>query len=516
MYETLEVYEVRAMSTLLNYGTAAKPRAPKAVSKTGQDDGFSGISAPMKPLPSPPTAIMQTAVPPIHPTAPISSSQLRRRSKKPRTRPSSNQPSPQQQLPKRPDETFLGPPPTTAPRESEAQKYSLADESSVVLTATLFPRVKSPPIPLRQPAEGLKQSSSRIQGILETKQVGRLAVPTDAQTSTKDNRRISIGLTPISAYGGHDNSVTTLPFVPKSGPWASGREMALTPIEMDLGALEVIASLPEASRPMRKQSLARQPWSKSVYHLGRRGPVVAVELPGGSLMTVITPESSAWQRAPYLMGDIRPEPKAKPARSPMAILQPEQEKLLAEQAIVDDLVSFIRSYGDIFCSGNTNLDRYWLDEGLTALHIPPATSNMSPPSVETKVLESPDLPRVTKRDSKTMARHNQAETDIRQISGKYGLPSPAKIDRESQLPSDRFRPSPRLPASVARSPPPGRHLFNSSASQESSGLLRPGSPFSESSGSPPRKDAQGKGQGANATGQKISLRGLIRSAASIV
>lgn len=334
----------------------------------------------------------------------------------------------------------------------------------------------------------------------------------------------------MNAYAGHDCNRPSLSLQTNVAlaPWE--QEMALTPIEMDLGALEVIASLPETACPARKQSVARASLRKSVYRPGSRSSVVAVELPGGSLITVITPEQSAWQRAPYVPGAIRLEPKIRTERSPLAIIQEavdaelglDKEKVAAEQAIIDELVSFVGSFGDDFKVEETGIDAFWVD-------LPPPRSPvqnnwdfLSPLSIASTLVQSPPAAgalRLSKCGSNALEESFDRSGDLNEPEIIRDPPS-ASLRRASFASSNHSGSSRTIVSTQSsistHSPPQTKHPYSSAHSLQSLGYASFGVPMSAMSTSSPRKVRQVKGKGVTSSGQKTSFRGLIRSAASIV
>jgi hypothetical protein len=296
--------------------------------------------------------------------------------------------------------------------------------------------------------------------------------------------------------------------------------MALTPIEMDLGALEAIANLPETARPSRSQSFAMGTMRKTIIRRGttRSGKSgVTVELPSGSIMTVITPESSAWQRAPYIPGRVRLEPKNRRDRSPLAIIQEtvdaelgrDTENIAAEKVIIDELVCFIDSFGDDFKVQETGFDAFWIGRPLRPPTIQISRALFSPLSVASTLVQSPPatgVPRLSQRDS------NGTQGNFLDQFGDLEEPDfirdpPSASFRRSSFASSHNSGSSRGLLS--------RLLPTHSSSPVQYGQHSPGfSPGTRASS--PRKVRRVKDKGASCTGQKISLRGLLRSAASIV
>jgi hypothetical protein len=302
--------------------------------------------------------------------------------------------------------------------------------------------------------------------------------------------------------------------------------MALTPIEMDLGALEAIASLAETERPTRKQSFAVGTLRKTIIRKGttKSGKSgVTVELPGGSIMTVITPEQSAWQRAPYITGRIRFEPKTRIERSPLAIIQEtvdtelgrDTNKIAAEHTIIDDLVRFIESFGDDFQVQEKGFDAFWTKQP-PRQSVQNSRALFSPLSVASTLVQSPrtlDVPRLSKRDSKD-AREEYIDRFDDLNEPKFSDDPPSTRFRRFSFAlshksgSSRTKtPTPKL--LPTHSSPPGKRQYGRPLERS------PGFPLGTSTSSP-RKACQVKGMGSSSNGQKMSWRGLLRNAASIV
>lgn len=434
------------------------------------------------------------------------------------------------------------PPSTSTSRPSTDNSPASVDSPPIQFTATLFPPLSNPPPQSRKLPPGVQRSSRRIQDITQAKQLSRLAVP-HTRRNAGHNPRNSIGVTPISAYAGHsfsdDFNRPGLSLQPNMFPAPWEQEMALTPIEMDLGALEAIANLPETARPSRKQSMAQAASfkrRKSVFRGNSRKPVLAVELPGGSLMTVITPEQSAWQRAPYVPGRIRMESKTRTGRSPLTFIQEsvaaelgaDKEKDAAEEAIVDELLAFVESFGEDFQLQETDIDAFWLNQAVARFPKVRSGGLLSPLSTASTPVQSPlasDMPhrplRPSKCDSHTLQEVLDMFGDLDEpefIRGPLTPPS-ANFTRSSF--TSEYSNSSLLSLSapgVTYSLTPLKHPYGGSASS----LHSTGQPsIAPSEFTSPQKVRQVKGKGASSPfksqkGQKLSFKGLLRSAASIV
>lgn len=504
--------EVCAMSTLLNYGFTANPKTAKRTASQPEKSIESTKSA-SGTAQAAPVRYLRTSLPPIPRTAPISIPQLERPTSKRLSSPvvegdSRNSISAPKVRPR-------SPPLPKLPTESEPEKPAdVGAGSPIEFTATLFPPPKTSVPTLKKPSQGLHRSSRRIQSILQNKHISQLAVPSAQPSTSRSMKRSSIGATPISAYAGPHKSKPALALQTHvAPPWE--KEMALTPIEMDLGALEVIASLPETARPARKKTGAKPSLRRSVFHPGSRKSVVAVELPGGSLMTVITPEQSAWQRAPFISGAIKLPPRVRPDRSPLAIIQDtvdsedriDQEKIATEQAILDELVDFVESFGEDYRVKETGLDQFWLKQS--------GRDYSSPLSIASTLVE----PRLSLDDSKSPRKSVDTAMLLREPNKLHDLPS-VSMKRASYASSHQSNSSQTMVAtpnsSVTHSPPPAKYPYGSPPAQLSPGHSALGTPMSASFPSSPRKVRQVKGKGSSSGGQKMSIRDLIRSAASIV
>jgi hypothetical protein len=248
-------------------------------------------------------------------------------------------------------------------------------------------------------------------------------------------------------------------------PWE--QEMALTPIEMDLGALEAIANLLETARPPRKQSMAQAASvkrTKSVFQGNPRKSVLPVELPGGSLMIVTTPEQSAWQRAPYVPGRIRMESKTKTGRSPLAIIQEsvatemcaDKEKDATEEAIIDELLSFVESFGDDFQVQQTAIDVFWLDQAVARFPQVSSGGFLSPLSIASTLVQLPpakNLPHrprhPSKCDSNTLQKAWDMFGDLDELEFMRGPLTPPSINfKRSSFASSEYSNNSLLSLSV--------------------------------------------------------------------
>jgi hypothetical protein len=398
-------------------------------------------------------------------------------------------------------------------------------KTPLMFTATLFhPPVSCTSLSWR-PSQGLQDSSNGVQQILKAKRVRCLSINTDGLSAPSHASRQPISVIPAYAYGAQDIPGPELSLQTNVAPWE--QDMALTPIEMDLGALEFIANLPESAHPSRNKSVVKALSRKLTYHGSLRNSIVPVELSGGSLMTVIAPEQSAWQRAYYVPGEIRIETKAKQERLPLEIIQEtvnaelglDKETRMVEQAMLDELVSFIESFGDEFVVEDTGIDAFWLDSP----SVPPLKPNkgyLSPPLSHTSTLiASPpatSVPRLSLQDQKVPRSSFDASGDVHEDEFIRELPlmSLKRASLASSQHSGSSRTMMSTPNSLTTySPPPKTHPYRAPSPMQSPGTSNLGTPVFTMS---PRKVRQIKGKGPTSGGRRISLRGLIRSAASIV
>jgi len=243
-------------------------------------------------------------------------------------------------------------------------------------------------------------------------------------------------------------------------------------------------------------------------------------------MSVITPEQSAWQRAPYIPGTIKLQPWVRTERSPLAIIQETveaelemaNERLVMEQSILDELVRFIESFGEEFRIQETNQVAFWFDG--PGAHLP-------------QMYREALLPPLSLRSTLTRSEL---------VGGMLGAPledagsSDSMIDVFGDLKEPEFirslltisskRTSGSSSVYSSSSPkvlsPQNSHLVSSRASKiypnDSSVPIRSqGFPERLGTDVSPRKVRQVKGKGASSSsGKKMSLRDLLRSAASIV
>jgi hypothetical protein len=155
----------------------------------------------------------------------------------------------------------------------------------------------------------------------------------------------------------------------------------LTPIEVDLGVLEVIAAMPDhtsspgtgsfrrtsaitTSRPLTEETVVK-----------RSSSVTAFELPSGSVVAVINrkPELDIWQRPLYVPGKISIEVNSPSGLNsnltPIDLLQGGADTLeiqlrnKIEEAMLDETAEFFINFGTGFelDSLNTGLDMFWAE-----------------------------------------------------------------------------------------------------------------------------------------------------------
>lgn len=147
-------------------------------------------------------------------------------------------------------------------------------------------------------------------------------------------------------------------------------EFRLTPIEVDLGVLAAIASVPDSRHPARKLSSVQDhmPSASAQDPTGRKPSVSTFELPSGSIINVITPEQSAWQRTIYLPGTIRIEGRLSnrisSVLSPLNMFIERYEQSPStqdsEESVMSEISEFFEEFGTGFQSNNlsTGLDAF--------------------------------------------------------------------------------------------------------------------------------------------------------------
>jgi hypothetical protein len=187
----------------------------------------------------------------------------------------------------------------------------------------------------------------------------------------------------------------------------------------------------------------------------------------------------------------------------------DNEKVAVEQGIIDELVSFIQTFGDGYHVQDTGIDPFWLK--VPPLQTPdPYNSGLQISTSMDARLTDPQyaraVPRLLGGEPLTSDRrwgqndhlHNQeVHPHMTAVSNRRSDSSFATGTKPIVSVLRFVRP---------QSTSPSWHSVDSSAPNT------PAKPVF----SPPRKVPQKKGKGAPSGGQKISLRGLIRSAASIV
>lgn len=234
-------------------------------------------------------------------------------------------------------------------------------------------------------------------------------------------------------------------------------------------------------------------------------------------MTVITPEQSAWQRSPYIPAGIRLEAKAKTERSTLAIIQEtmdaeaglDKERVAAEQAIVDELVSFVDSFGDDFWVEETGLDSFWeerqQDKWSLSLFDRPL---LSPLSMTSTLVQSPPPTGVPRRRSRYESKGYEEPSGI-DLHDLITKPSFDDLRRDTYAVSEHSGSCETLTSASPQFAPPAVQQISSSP-LPSPGLLEAGGPVQS-----PKKAKQARGKGGASAGQKVSLRDLIRNAVSM-
>jgi len=151
-------------------------------------------------------------------------------------------------------------------------------------------------------------------------------------------------------------------------------EYRLTPIETDLGALAVIAALSDSQASVKNGMSSRNPSvtlsRKQSVTVTRNSSMTAFELPGGSVLALITPEQSAWQRSIYLPGKIclGTNTHISPGSNltPLDLLQESVEHVFrnheqSENALADEIAAFFESFGSGYEPQSLNTDKFWLN-----------------------------------------------------------------------------------------------------------------------------------------------------------
>lgn len=451
---------------------------------------------------------------------------------------------------------------TTARRALDMPVRKSKAESEAVLPATsgaqwhAFPPCRGPAPSRVLPSLPISRSKTELRRRARTRsrREGRRGVSVIGEKGPK-------GVKPLPRCSQMENSVVDqddkVPVSPKSSVNMFPRSslslvtsvsetqdnfLSLTPIEMDLGALEVIASLPDTSP--RKEMLKRSA-TRAATKPRSKNHALTIGLPNGASMTVITPEESAWQRALYLPGRIIMTPKRRIGSSPLTVIQEtviaelglDTEKTAAENAIIDDLVSFIEDFGQEF-----RLQMPY-QSSTAAIDIGPAprdrpSTHESPRGVSTGTnwfrLSEPTT--IAPRNWNSSTLHNEPGDYFHPLGDNIDfdtLLGPSMFDNEyprqrrgsmaSTLTSGSFgtmlshTPDAKQPHSFT----PMRPSFAARTTSYTSSIQSPMSGMYSSKGikSPPapRKIREvKKAKGAGAKGQRISLRSLWKSAASIV
>lgn len=160
----------------------------------------------------------------------------------------------------------------------------------------------------------------------------------------------------------------------------------LTPIENDLAALAVLAALPELTS--QETRLDRSPTSAQTQ-LGRSS---SIRLPTGSVLTVITPEQTAWQHTQYIPGPIRIQRSvtqavnhdlfslASVAETPSMIAA---KNVASEDVEMQEIADYFEAFG--FDPVSFELDDFWLDRARSGSIMSDAQSSILPASRKSSV-----------------------------------------------------------------------------------------------------------------------------------
>jgi hypothetical protein len=226
----------------------------------------------------------------------------------------------------------------------------------------------SPRTPLQNEAGGEEYiDSQRIHKVIQT--ICKNKLTTGSPDSREDS--MSTVATPSERY----ETRPKLSLATKIPLYDS--KYRLTPIEIDLGVLEVISSISDSNTPTKRAFTHRKPCKKIHHSLGneqmmKRIPsVTTFELPSGSVVAVIQPQpkQSTRQRSIYLPGKISIAINS-PSNfhlTPLDLLQDATESVeiqlrdKVEDVMADEIVEFFGSFGSGFGldSLNTGLDAFW-------------------------------------------------------------------------------------------------------------------------------------------------------------
>ncbi|KAF2426490.1 hypothetical protein EJ08DRAFT_736382 [Tothia fuscella] len=228
--------------------------------------------------------------------------------------------------------------------------------------------------PTRLPVPGRKDprrksttNNKRIQDIIRAKQILRLE--TDGQGLNNDDSSAptsasSIAETPCDLY---DRSRPRLSVVTQIQNQDTDM-YHITPIETDLGVLAVIASMPERSPSTKSKQNPN-------FNAFRSRNASVIELRSGSMIAVITPESSAHIRSVYLPGkiviDTNHSLNSSCVLTPLDLLSEtaaqtfgDHGRIESDDVVADDIVDFFKGFGPGFECGilNSGLDEFWVEE----------------------------------------------------------------------------------------------------------------------------------------------------------
>lgn len=154
---------------------------------------------------------------------------------------------------------------------------------------------------------------------------------------------------------------------------------SLTPVEMDLGALAMIASLSNTTTPI----LANKINASTDGRLATPQP--GLRLKSGSVIAMVTPEQSCWSRAPYIAGEIMMSHEFLLPTTMMTDMDQLawfigatssfEARIKSDDAILDDIVDF---FGDM---GLLDVDPF-----VRPMHV-----DLPPPMILAESQESPEI-----------------------------------------------------------------------------------------------------------------------------
>jgi hypothetical protein len=224
-------------------------------------------------------------------------------------------------------------------RRSQGGIIRAASKSKPRVVRT-YGKTSHSPGPSQLPAiNGFREFGQRIPGFGDNQRAQQIlkarplnAVRTGTETRGKNLPSIANSREPTPLEMNDPKGLVNVHMEKQRSQWSqsSSPECPLTPVEMDLGALAMIAALPD--------------------------PVTgtpSVKLKSGALMAILTPEQTCWQRASYLPGPIRLEssflPASASALTDIDLLQNPisfgHGRTASDDAVLDDIVDFFISFG---------------------------------------------------------------------------------------------------------------------------------------------------------------------------